>query len=140
MSWRSFETSILVVWSGLARRLACVKLFTCALQSEPDVMEVEVNDKGQWRRVGAGGVGDGAWTDITADPASVPTPAATKPSANGAAVEVCGLQHPASRPSRTACDASPWVADVAQLGKAISNNASMHEWGLEIRHVNLTNY
>lgn len=86
---QSHKISMQVVWSGSAHRLPRKLLFTCALQSEPDVMEVEVNDKGQWRRVGVGGTADGAWTDITADPASVPTPAAAKPSANGTAVEVC---------------------------------------------------
>ena len=107
-----------VVWSYSAHRLPRKTLFTCALQSEPDVMEVEVDDKGQWRRVGAGGAGDGPWTEISADPASVPAPATTQPSANGTAVEVCERQQLVSRPSTLACKARPQVvhlADVAQI-------------------------
>ena len=82
---------MLVAWFDLALWPPCEMLFSCALQSDPDVMEVEVDGKGRWRRAGAG---DGPWTDISADPASVPAPATTQPSANGTAVEVCRQQRP----------------------------------------------
>lgn len=69
--------------NSLAIQLSVV-LCLNALQPQPDVMEVEVNADGQWRRVASA---EDPWTAIDADPASIPAPTAVKQEAN--AIEVC---------------------------------------------------